>query len=108
MNWKPIDHLLLIDNDDINNFIIEELFKEANVTNRLSICTGVTEALEFLEKEEDKPNLILLDLNMPVLGGFDFLKEYMARGYDKFKTKVIVLSSSLNVKIKSWQRSIPV
>ncbi len=108
MNWKPIRKLLLIDNDEINNFIVEELFQEAEVAETLDICTGCTEALTYLEENEDDfPDLILLDLNMPVFSGFDFLDRYAEKGYDKKSTRIVVLSSSLNAKDKEASEAYP-
>lgn len=97
MDWKPIRKLMLIDNDDINNFIVEELFKEGKVADELVISTGVTEGMNILgQKDYDFPDLIILDLNMPVLGGFDFISAYESKGYDSKATRIVILSSSLN------------
>ena len=79
MIGKPIEVLLVEDNPgDVR--LTQEAFKEGRVQNQLNVVNDGEEALSYLRQEGDYadvtcPDLILLDLNMPGMGGKDFLKE---------------------------------
>lgn len=69
---KPI---LLIEDDLIDRMTVERALKEIRVTNRLDFVGNGEEALDFLrDPTNEKPGIILLDLNMPKMNGIDFLK----------------------------------
>jgi len=69
---KPI---LLIEDDLIDKMTVERALKEIRVTNRLDFVGNGEEALDFLrDPTNEKPGIILLDLNMPKMNGIDFLK----------------------------------
>lgn len=70
--------LLLIDDDEIQNFITELMLKKINVDDIKTILNG-EDAIGFLEKKikqgvENIPTHILLDINMPMIDGLTFLK----------------------------------
>lgn len=95
-------NILLIDDDNISNFIstkvIERVVPDANV----EIALSANQALSILSNQEQNgavPDVILLDLNMPVMDGFDFLGEFSRMAISKErKTRICILSSSLNTK----------
>jgi CheY-like chemotaxis protein len=69
---KPI---LLIEDNLIDRMTVERALKEIRVTNRLDFVGNGEEALDFLrDPTNEKPGIILLDLNMPKMNGIDFLK----------------------------------
>lgn len=70
-----IDQLLLIDDSDATNNFHNRIFNKMNLVETISVCTNGKEGLEFLRSTEKYPNLIFLDLNMPVLDGFEFLQQ---------------------------------
>lgn len=100
MNIK-ISSVLLVDDDNINNFINERLIKKLSFTENISVVTNGQEALDFInQKIKSKaalPELILLDINMPVMDGFEFIEQYRNIP-DKGKTNIIVLTTSTNDK----------
>lgn len=96
-----ITSVLLVDDDMINNFINQQLIEELSVTKELNIANNGLEAIKFLEQfcDDDKgcPELILLDINMPVMDGFEFLEEFDNLTLPlKEKIKVVMLTTSTN------------
>ena len=90
---KPI---LLVEDDRVDAMTVKRSLKEINVTNRLEIVGNGEEALEYLRDENnEKPCIILLDLNMPKMNGIEFLK--IAREDERFRMiPVVVLTTSKN------------
>ena len=88
---KPI---LLVEDDRVDVMTIERALKDIKVTNTLNVVKNGEEALEFLRnKKNEKPCLILLDLNMPRMNGIEFLK--IAKRDDDLKLlPAIVLTTS--------------
>jgi len=69
---KPI---LLVEDDRVDAMTVKRALKEINVTNRLDVAGDGEEALAFLkDPENEKPSIILLDLNMPRMNGLEFLR----------------------------------
>jgi len=88
---KPI---LLAEDDSVDTMTVKRALKELKVTNQLICTTNGEEALEYLRDEsKEKPCVILLDLNMPKMGGIEFLKIAKADEALK-KIPVIVLTTS--------------
>ena len=75
-NARPI---LLIEDDRIDAMTVERALKQMNVSNRLIHKTDPEQALDYLtDPENDKPALILMDLNTPKMNGIEFLKTIKA------------------------------
>src|SRR5438874_13607589 len=90
---------LLIDDNEIDNFINERMITSSGFAEKVIVRNSSDNALQFLkEKEHDEnalPEIIFLDLNMPVKDGFVFLNDFETL-FDtvKQKCKIVVLSSS--------------
>jgi CheY-like chemotaxis protein len=99
---QKIKSVLLVDDDSINNFINERLINKLELANKVNIAANGEEALAFLKDHIDGsdtsvPQLILLDINMPVMDGFEFLKEYEKLNFpDKKNIVITMLTTSTN------------
>ena len=98
---------LLIDDDEAYNFInritLTETISECSVTEALS---GL-QALEYLSRQEDCPEVILLDINMPEMDGFEFLKEFDTRRKCIGHTRIFMLTSSVREADRATALSFP-
>lgn len=78
---RPINLVALIDDDEIVNFIGTKVIESTNLVNRIKTFSNGEEAINFLKSNSKKPELlpeiILLDLNMPIMDGFEFLSKYI-------------------------------
>ena len=88
---KPI---LLAEDDMVDAMTVKRAFEEIHITNPLIIVENGEEALEYLkDKNNTKPAIILLDLNMPKMNGIEFLK--IAKKDDELKRiPVVVFTTS--------------
>ena len=71
--------ILLIDDDEINNFYVEHVLQKNCNLGELHVALDGIEGLQKIQElhAQNKPiDIILLDINMPMMNGFDFLNEY--------------------------------
>lgn len=80
MNVEKVPHVLIIDDDEINNFIaaklIDKLPPKAKVTTCLNGELGLAYLKNCLLNPGELPDIIFLDLNMPDMNGWEFLDVY--------------------------------
>lgn len=69
--------VLLVEDDEVDALAVSRCFKKLKIKNRLLLATDGERALALL-REEERPCLILLDLNMPRMSGLELLKEIKA------------------------------
>ena len=89
INW-----VLIIDDNDASNFFTRMILEESGYIRNIQIAESGKEALEYLKatkKHNDVlPDLILLDINMPGMDGWEFIEEY--KKLDKeLQSKIIVV-----------------
>ncbi|MGD1893076.1 MAG: response regulator [Cyclobacteriaceae bacterium] len=92
--------VLLIDDDEINNFTVEAVLENVEFIERYEIKESGWEALDYLkqcEENDDFPNLIFVDINMPEMDGHEFVERYEALFWQNHPTtKISMLSSSVS------------
>lgn len=92
---------LLVDDDAICNSISKILLKkkfanEFEITAFVNPVEGLKFLGETLEENKYQQILILLDINMPVLTGWEFLEEYKKLSSDKKNVTIYILTSSVS------------
>ncbi len=99
-NQARYSTVLLIDDNEIDNFINERMITSSRFAEKVEVKNSADAALNFLRglKEGDTiPEIIFLDLNMPVKDGFAFLIEFdQMSEFIRANTKIVVLSSSIS------------
>jgi CheY-like chemotaxis protein len=93
--------VMLVDDNETDNFISEKIIEMANFSDKVIAMDSGSEALEYLkengENVDNIPNIIFLDINMPFVDGFVFLFEFEHFSETvKKKSKIVILSSSDN------------
>lgn len=90
-------HVMLIDDNPIDNLVHQQLIQSGNFSEKISVCDDPVKALEVLNglDESELPDLILLDIIMPVMDGFEFLEKF-AELPEQVRSicKVVMLSTS--------------
>jgi len=87
---------LLIDDNYIDNFVTSRLLENCQFADNIIISQSSSEAIESLRDRKVTPDVIFLDLRMPVMDGFEFLQEYDKLDIEKGGIKIFMLSSSLD------------
>lgn len=86
--------VLVIDDDKICNFLTVNALKKAGINGDIEVVINGLEAINFLKTIKDFPDLILLDINMPIMDGLEFLRNYESQGFSG-KTKIAMYTSSI-------------
>lgn len=97
-NKDKLDVILLVEDDRVDIMTVQRALNKIDVSNPLYVARTGVEALGMLRGDgypriEPTPSLILLDLNLPKMGGIEFLKE-LRSDPDLRHLSVIVLTSS--------------
>jgi CheY-like chemotaxis protein len=94
--------VVLIDDDDINNYMNQFAIKSLNISDNIVILKNGREGLEFIQKYLKKhkafPELIFVDINMPVMDGFEFLEEFHKINPLPEKPAFVVLTTSTDLR----------
>ncbi len=87
--------VLIIDDDDLSIFLIGMTIEEIAFIKSHDSVTSGWEALNYLNEKDTAPDLILVDLNMPEMDGYEFIQRFEEDHWKKTpNTQVIVVTSS--------------
>jgi len=95
-------HILLVEDNEGDILLTLDAFEESKIRTRISVVKNGADALDFLFKkgnfiEVDRPDLILLDINLPIYNGHEILKKIKEDSSLK-KIPVIILTTSASQK----------
>lgn len=90
--------IMIVDNDQVNSFVLKNIITRNYSDAKVELLPDGAEALEELKRldqsAEDFPSVILLDIYMPVMDGFEFLDQYM-REFAHKSSIIFAMSNSL-------------
>lgn len=95
---------LVVDDDPISCFINQKILELTKITEHVKIVHNGAEAIDYIRNSIQQqpelqiiPDLIFLDLNMPVMNGFEFLNIFQDLPFEYRKAvKIVILTSSNN------------
>ena len=111
MNTK-LKCIMLVDDDKNDNFFHERAIKKSNLNTIVIAKNSGMKALEYLKSLKDnsdlQPDLIFLDINMPGMNSWDFLKEYDLLDKELLNRMIVImLTTSDNpddkARAKTWK-----
>lgn len=93
---------LLIDDNPLDNFVTEKMLEVNSLSKNISVSLNGKIALDHVldlvsnNKSDEYPDIMFVDLNMPVMNGFEFIENFKKINDKKFlKCKVVILTSSV-------------
>jgi CheY-like chemotaxis protein len=97
---NKLNVIMLIDDDDSDNFFHRMIIEEMNICNEILVAEDGDGALKVLSgKGQKQPDLIFLDINMPKVDGWDFLYSYRKLNLEN-KSVIVMLTTSENPQDK--------
>jgi CheY-like chemotaxis protein len=98
---SKLNKVIIVDDEPTSLFICRKTLELSNVFTQIQTFESPVEALDYLKSVYEKnlveeiPSLILVDINMPIMNGWEFIEEFKKLPEDKTKNTIInILSSS--------------
>ncbi len=108
MTEKKYKKIFVVDDDEVNNFVTQKLLHQFDKGYEIVTYTNPNQAFEVIEKADSGqgyfPDMILLDINMPGMDGFEFLRKMKEYNLSD-KIKVIMYSSSRQLEDQTKAKS---
>ncbi len=111
-----LEQILCIDDDPITLMLCKKVISKSSFSHEVITAQNGEEALHHFntlkytnDKNKRKPELIFLDLNMPIMGGWEFLDHFTSPDYKEFNSApVIVLSSTIDPEDLAKAKKYPI
>lgn len=93
-----MEHVLVVDDDPIYTLLASQVVKNVLPNSKVEVASNGQSAIDrLLSTENDLPDLILLDINMPIKNGWEFLDDFRAKKTKWTKVpKIVIVSSSVS------------
>jgi CheY-like chemotaxis protein len=101
---KQVSNVLLVDDNELDQFINTTMLKNSGLVDQITSFNSALDALDYLRENTDSfPEVILLDIKMPEMNGFEFLEQFdKIDSPQKYLCCIFMLSSShdpLDIKV---------
>ncbi len=102
---RELNFIMLIDDDLAANYFHKIIIEDAKIGEKLKVFPSGQEALDYLASAKERnyplPDLILLDINMPRIDGWQFMGEFRKLGiWENSPTRIVMLTTSSNPRDK--------
>jgi CheY-like chemotaxis protein len=96
---NKVKHVCIVDDDELFQFVMRQHFERLELVERINKFTDGEQALNYIKSHIDHPDelpdLILLDVNMPYMDGWQFMSEFVQLSLPEEKPiRVYILTSS--------------
>jgi CheY-like chemotaxis protein len=100
MSREMLNSIMLIDDDEVTNVINESVIENSKVCKEIHTFPNAIKGFDFFREcsEETCPELVFIDLKMPILDGFDFLIEFKKAFPQYLKTPKFIMLTTSNRK----------
>lgn len=99
-------NVIFIDDDEDLNFLQERMCARSKIIDNYFIASSAFQTLDYLQESPVMPDVIFVDINMPIMNGFGFIEEYEKNFSSRFpETQLFVVSSSIreNDRVKALE-----
>ncbi|MEP0985170.1 response regulator [Ekhidna sp.] len=102
--------IVLIDDDDTTNYLNKLIIERSQLVDEVLSFDTAEKALDFFSHQGSQTDkaLVLLDINMPIMNGWQFLDQYQAIKNGNDSNKIVILTSSINPTDKQMAEDKPV
>ncbi|MFY7787290.1 MAG: response regulator [Thermoflexibacteraceae bacterium] len=116
MSARKYQNVMLIDDNEIDNLINQKMVEASAITQNIFTHSGAKSAIEFLRNAEKLskaaasllPEVIFLDIDMPLMDGFQFLDQFDKLSAETKKyCRIVILTSSINPQDMNKAKSYP-
>lgn len=102
---RKLRSVLLVDDDFTSNLLSETIIKRLDITEDIAVADNGEDAFQYIKEtcfSDRCPELILLDIHMPILNGFEFLEAYkLLKSFNNKIVLAILTSSSFEKDIEA-------
>lgn len=104
----PIERIILIDDNDLDNTYHSIVLRKAGFSGELLVLESGVQLIDFLQKNpRSAPTLLFIDINMPLLNGFETVAKLVELSLLNADLQVHILSSSDAAEDLQMARSLP-
>ncbi|MFT6143762.1 MAG: CheY-like chemotaxis protein [Myxococcota bacterium] len=104
----PLREALLVDDSDGDNYLHRRLILRSGLVQTVTVTQGGTEALAYLQQAAIPPDILLLDINMPDMDGWEFLDHFDNLPVEKRSPILVAMlstSSNLSDRVRAESNS---